>query len=469
MSTSGISIGSTGSAPITFSGLASGLNTSSIISALMNVEREPVTHLGTGQAKLEASRSELQSVQSSLQSLSLSVSEFALPSLFESKQTVTSNEPTRVSASAAGGAAIGGYEVEVTRLANAAQRTFAFTSPKSEQKITIEGEELTIKAGESAKELADAINSNAKAAVYAAALQNGTIVLSSRTTGASGGEFIKVSAAGVLEEQQGTAKEGVDAEYKIDGVEGSSSSNTVTEAIPGVTLTLGGLTPGGPVTINVQPPGPSASAIEAQIQSFVKLYNSTVEGLQKQLSTKPPAKPSSFEYGIGTLFADTELTGVVDNMRASMYEPIEGLQAGMNSLADIGISTGAPTGSTSTQSSLEGVLTVDSSKLSEAIATNPAGVQKVLEQWSVKLQTVIDDASGAGGSLETRINGDTSQITQLTSQIASMNELLAQREKALQETYAHLEAVISQLNTQSSYLTEQSELLTSGSTSSGKG
>ena len=78
-------------------------------------------------------------------------------------------------------------------------------------------------------------------------------------------------------------KEGKNAEYSVDGVAGTSASNTVTNAIAGVTLTLGGLTTTGPVTIDVQAPGASVSAVEAQVQSFVKLYNSTVEAIQKQL------------------------------------------------------------------------------------------------------------------------------------------------------------------------------------------
>ncbi len=44
---------------------------------------------------------------------------------------------------------------------------------------------------------------------------------------------------------------------------------------------------------------------------------------------------------------------------------------------------------------------------------------------------MINVASEAGGGLEARINGDTSQITELSRQIASMNEVLADREKAL--------------------------------------
>ena len=208
MSTSSLGVNSAAGAPITISGLASGLETSKIIAALMAAEREPVTHLSNEQAKLQAEQTQLQSIQSSLQQLASAVSELSLPSLFESPQTVTSNEPARVSATTTSGAAVGGYEVEVTQLANSAQRTFTFASPSSEQAITIDGHEFQIKAGESVKELASAINADSNATVYAAALETGTVVLSNRATGNTGSEFIKVTdPGGALTERAGTAKE----------------------------------------------------------------------------------------------------------------------------------------------------------------------------------------------------------------------------------------------------------------------
>lgn len=463
MSTSSISLSSTGH--ISVSGLASGLNTSELISELMDVEREPVTHVSDEKAKLQAQQTALQNVQTSLQALANLASEFSLPSLFESSQSVTSSEPTRVAAATTSGAGVGGYEVEVTQLANSAQRTYTFTSPASEETITVGGQEFTLKAGETAKQLASAINSNSSATVYAAALENGTVVLSSRTTGASSGEAITLSGGAALVEVAGTAKEGKDAEYTVDGVAGTSTSNTVTEAIAGVTLTFNGLTTTGPVTIDVQAPGPSAATVETQVQSFIKLYNSTVESLQKQLNTKPSTNPTSTgEYATGVLFANQELMGLLNGMRESMYESIAGLEEGMTSPADIGISTGAATGNGATsQASLEGQLTLDTGKLSEALKGNPEGVQKMLQQWSQALQSQINGVGGPAGTLEAQVSGDTTEMTQLTSQITSMNEMLTVREKALQETYAQLESVISKNTEQSDWLTEQVESLeTSG-------
>ncbi len=459
MASSPLGVSSSSSAPITVSGLASGLETSKIIAALMNVEREPVTHVSDEQQKLQSEQTQLQTIQTSLQQLATAASEFSEPSVFESSQSVTSSEPSRVSATVTSGAGSGGYEVEVTQLANSAQRTFTFTSPAAEQKLTIDGHEFALKAGESAKELASAINSTSSATVYAAVTQENTIVLSDRATGETGSEFIKVTGE-ALSEKAGTARKGENAQFTVDGVEGSSSSNTVTDAIAGVTLTLGGLTTQGPVTIDVQAPGPSVSAVEAQVKAFVKAYNATVEAIQTAINTKPPVKPTSGELGTGALFGDAELTSLLDSMRETMYEAVSGLPAEMSSPLDVGISTGAPTGeAASTQSSLEGLLTLEPAKLAQTVAANPTGVQDMLEQFSQKLQSQVEAASGRGGTLEGRINGDEAQISQLTIQINTMNEMLAHREKSLQATYAALEGVISRNSAQSSWLTSQEESL----------
>jgi len=467
MSSSNLAVGSSGVAlstgtstgsPITFTGLASGLDTSSIVAALMAVDREPVTRLTAEQSKLTAQQSTLASIQGSLQKLSFAAGEFALPSLFETSQTVSSSEPLRVGAVTTAGAGVGGYEVEVTQLANSAQRTFTFAAPSASETLEIDGHEFTIEAGTTAKSLASKINASSTSTVYAAALENGTIVLSNRHTGSTGGEFIEVrSPGGALSEVAGTAKEGKDAEFSVDGVAGTSGSNSVTTAIAGVTLTLEGLTTTGPVTIDVQPPAPSVTQVEAQVQAFTKLYNSTVETIETQLTTKPPKGAN--EGGVGTLFGDQELSSLLTQMRQAMYEPLAGLPAEMSSPADIGLNTGAASTTTS-QASLEGLLTFSPAKLAESISANPAGVSSMLEQWSARLQGILTTAGGPGGAIESRVTGDAHEITQLGTQISDMNEMLALREKALQESFTQMETLISESNAQGASLTKQSEALT---------
>jgi flagellar hook-associated protein 2 len=461
---------STAGAPISFNGLGSGLNTNEIITALMGVEREPITHLTDEQSVLEGQGAQLKAIQSNLSQLTYDAQELGSPLLFSSSQTVTSSEPTRITASATSGAAVGGYEVEVTQLANSGQRTFTFKSPAAAETLTIDGKEIEVAAGATIEDLVKAINSDSTATVYAAAVGTESVVLSTRETGATGEGFIAVTdAGGTLVEQAGTAKEGKNAEYTIDGVKGTSTSNKLTSAIPGVTLELKALTTTtGPVSVDVQPPGLDASKIVAQAQAFVTLYNSTIAGIQKQLTTKPPTAPQGTEeLQTGTLFGDFDLESLLGNMREAIYEPGAGLPTAMSSLADIGISTGAPTGTSApSQSAVEGQLQLNTAELESAIQANPAGVEKMLQGWSTGFQAIINVEAAPGGTLETRIEGDTTEVSQLSSRITTMNEMLAIRQKTLQAEFLAMETVVSQNQSQSAWLSAQIASMEGSSSSS---
>ncbi len=462
----------TAGAPISFSGLGSGLNTTEIISALLGVERAPITRLSDEQTTLEGQHTELQSLQSSLTQLTFDAQELGSPTLFNTSQTVSSSESARITATTTTGAAVGGYEVEVTQLANSGQRTFTFKSPAAAETLTIDGKEIEVAAGSTIQDLVGKINSDSTATVYAAAVGTEAVVLSTRETGATEAGFITVAdPGGTLVEQAGLAKEGQNAAYKIDGVAGSSASNTIKNAIPGVTLELKALTTTtGPVTVDVQPPSANVSAIASQVQAFVKLYNSTIGAINTQLTTKPPSAPESpAEMQTGTLFGDLELGSLLNQMRQSIYEPSKELPAEMSSLADIGISTGAPSGNaTPSQTAVEGQLTVNTAQLESAIQANPAGVQEMLQHWSQGFQELVNADAGPGGSLEARISGDSTQTLELTDRITTMNEMLAIRQKALEAEFSAMEQIISQSKSQSSWLSSQltSLLATDASASS---
>jgi flagellar hook-associated protein 2 len=464
-------VSSSSGSPISFSGLASGLNTNEIITALLNVEREPITRLSDEQTTLEGQRTQLQSFQSSLTQLTFDAQELGSPLLFNTSQTVSSSEPARIAATTTTGAAVGGYEVEVTQLANSGQRTFTFKSPAAAETLTIDGKEIEVAAGASIQDLVDKINADSSATVYAAALGEATVVLSTRETGATGAGFIAVSdPGGTLVEQAGLAKEGKNAEYTIDGTAGSSASNKLTSAIPGVNLELKALTTTtGPVTVEVQPPAANTSAIVAQVQTFLTAYNSAISSIQTQLTTKPPGSPgSTAELQTGTLFGDFDLTNLLTGMRQSLYEPGTGLPAEMSSLANIGISTGAASGKgTPSQSAIEGQLTVNTAQLESAIQSNPAGVQKMLQSWSKGFQDMVNVEAGPGGTLESRITGDSEQATELGSKITTMNEMLAVRQKTLQAEFAAMEKVVSRNQAQASWLSAQlASMLASDASSS---
>ena len=464
--------------PLKISGLGSGLKTEEIINAIIGSERQPVVRLTEEEAIQAAQERTLRSLQGSLQQLSFSAGELSSPTLFATNQAATSSEPAKVSATVSSGAGVGGYEVNVTKLANSAQRTFTFKSPEAEDKITIDGHETTLKAGGSISELVNAINADSESTVYAAAVNSETLVLSDRETGARSEGYIAVSdTAEALTEREGTARAGQNAEYTIDGVAGTSKTNKLTEAIPGVTLTLNAVTTvSGPVTIDVSPPEPNVSKIVEQVKSFVSQYNTALESMEKETSTKPSTNIQyAAESGEGTLFGDFELTSLMGSMREAIYAPVEGLPAEMSSLASIGVNTGAPSGESHySQSAVEGKLTIEEAKLEEAIRKDPEGVKSMLASWGTSFQKIAQCVRRTGRhdleqSRRRRIGRHL-----LGRQVTAMNEMLAIRKQSLEAQYVALENVMAQMKSQSSWLAGQIASLpsmsagsTSTSTSSG--
>jgi flagellar hook-associated protein 2 len=451
-SSSSLNLSSLGGGGLQITGLASGLDTNQIITEEMAIYQQPVTNLQNQSSGLTATNKQLTSIQSELQTLSADALAVGDPTLFETQQAVTSSDPTRVTATSPSGAGVGGYQVSVSQLANSAQATYGFTSPTSDDNITINGSPYTIKAGESIQDFVDSINSDQNGTAFAAATNSGTVVFSSRATGASSAVAVNdVSGGGALAFQ--SAKAGQDALFSVDGTSGSSASNSVTNAIGGVTLTLTGVTTtSGPITVNVGAPAPNATNISNAISTFTTQYNKVITDIQTQLAQQP----SSTDPTQGTLFGDPELQDLLSSMRSMMFTGGSGLPAGAASMEDLGVSTGATTGTGAvSQSALAGDLTVDPTALTNMLQSNAGGVKSILASWSSSFVSIADDASDSGGTIAARISGDNTQISNLGNQISSMQSALTDKQNFLVQEYAQLEAALSSNQSLSSSLTSQ--------------
>jgi flagellar hook-associated protein 2 len=448
---SGVSLSSlTGSTTQQVTGLASGLDTDQIIQEEMSIYQQPVTNLQNQQSGLTAMNKQLTSIQSELQTLSADALAVGDPTLFETTQSVTSSDPTRVTATSATGAGVGGYQVSISQLANSAQSTFGYTAPTSDTAVTVGGNAYTIKAGESIQNFVDSINSDQNGTVFAAATNSGTVVFSSRATGASSSAAVTGGTGALTPE---STKAGQDALFSVDGVSGSSASNTVSNAIGGVNLTLTGVTTTtGPITVNVGAPAPNSTNIANAINAFVTQYNKVISDVQTQLQQQP----SSSDPTQGTLYGDPELQDMLTQMRAMMFTGGSGLPAGASTMDDIGVSTGATTGSGAvSQSALSGNLTLDATTLTNMLTSNPSSVKSILGGWSSGFVNIADNASDPGGTIAARIGGDNSQISNLGNQISSMQSALTDKQNFLVQEFAQLEAALSSNQSESSWLTSQ--------------
>ena len=160
---------------------------------------------------------------------------------------------------------------------------------------------------------------------------------------------------------------GQTAQYQItqNGVTGPtlySNSNTITGSVPGVTLTLT-----GQGTTNITVAQDTQTAVN-NVQTFVAAFNSLVDAIDKDTAYDSTNKQGS------VLTGDATIQNLESQLRTMVSSAAPGMTGQYNSLASLGITTGAigsPVGTTSH-------LTVDTSKLSAALQNNPNAVFSVL-------------------------------------------------------------------------------------------
>jgi flagellar hook-associated protein 2 len=431
--------------PITISGLGSSLDTESIIENLMKVERLPAARLEQKQAKVKAREAALQGILNKLNEVGSALQALRSPTLWADTQTATSSS-TAIAAELAGGAGPGGYQVEVTQLARGAQRTYEFTKSEAASQITVGGQTIELKAGATLADAVAAINSNHETGVSAVAVGE-KLVLSSRTTGA--GSTVTASGAALTEEAP-KARAGQDTLYSIDGVAGSSATNVIEGAIPGVTLTVSALTT-GPATVSVTEPAPDTKSIATKIKTFVSAYNAAVELIEAKVGEETVREPKTIEEANkGSLFGDGALNSLLAGMRQTLSE---------SGLGELGVTTGAPSASvTSTSSSVRGLLTFDESKLTALLKEDPVGAKEAISGangFVTDLEPLVEAATKPGAGLAERISAATKEAAGLREQMTKLEERLTLREERLHAQFAAMEVALAKSKSEQEWLAGQ--------------
>ena len=370
-------------AGISLTGMASGLDTDSIISQLMALEQNKVTAVQMRQVKVQAHKDDLSSIKTKLDAFKSAAA--ALSDAATWKATQTTARPTRPSSTSTllSGAGIGGHTVQIDKLASSAQHGFTYTAERDGRlfdlyygadplatgasKVTI-----SVAANATASDVATAINANENAPVYAAVIKdasnNERIVLSARKTGQSSDFTVDPTAmgAGSSMVEDGTySRTGttLNASYKLDGeaVARTSESNIVENAIPGVRLTLKGIT-ASPMSVTTTAAAIDTDGVTKKVQALVDAYNAVVTATRTELTEKSDPKATTTSgLQTGTLFGDSGLTSMLGQIKSQMTQVVTGL--GLTSLADLGITVPKSTGGATTQDAKDGKLTFDTTVL----------------------------------------------------------------------------------------------------------
>jgi flagellar hook-associated protein 2 len=473
---------------INFGGLASGLDTNTIVDQLMAIERQPQTRLKLKQSQIDARKTALSDVASRLKNLRIAAQDLKSPTLWLDTQSVDVNDSTKVAATRTGGAGTGGYQVEIDTLASASQHWFTYASPAADQTITFDygGTDplnaptkhlaVTISAGSDIAAAANAINSTSDSPVYASVvtLNDGTkqLAFSSKATGTQ--SDLSISGATGLLTSQTKAVAGINATGKIGSQTFDEQSNSISSAIPGVTLTLKGVTgPTSPVTVTVGAPGPDKDAIAAKVKAFADQYNSTVSFIRSKLQEKPVAGASTAgDMAKGVLYGDTGLSALLGQMRIAMtnvYTAGGTVPGTLDQMIEIGVTTGKSVGAgTINQDSVAGLLSFDSEAFTTALNNDPSSVRKMLSGtvtdggFAQAFDALLTPVVQTDGTIDQTIRSQDSLRRALSDQIARMDQILAKKQETLKQQFTAMEAAIQKSSSQGQWLSGQLAALSKG-------
>lgn len=445
------SLSSANGSQFQFSGIASGLDTTSIITQLMSVESQPQTNLKNAVAAQQAQVSALQSINSALAALSTQADSFGTGSTWTQLSATASNPAVTVTATSA--ATQGAITFTVGSVASAAQLGFTqahattdvVATPSSTLNVTLaDGSTTSVATGDGTLgSVITALNglkdANGKQQLVASAVNVGggkiQLLVSSAATGA--GSISISDAGGASFFSAVTSTGGADASLTLgSGITATSSTNTFTSLLPGVTVTLGASTPTAtPITVNVSDDG---STRANGVSQFVSSINSLFSTIQSQTAYGQVGSDGTVSGG-GVLAGNLDLRQVTGNLVNTIFPP-DG-----TSLASLGLDVDKT-----------GNLTFDTGAFEAAYQADPAGTQAAIQAWVKRVQSVSDAASlPASGTLSQSIQGMNDQITQENSSIADWDTRLQLKQQQLETMYSNLETQLSQLQSQQSWLSAQ--------------
>lgn len=426
------------SSGISFSGLGSGVDTNSIVTQLMKLERIPIAKTEKAKTDLKSKQSVVQELNTLLKALRDKAAALKDPSVFNVK-TATTSDPLVASATSTNLAAAGSYNVTVTALSKAHTMASAASPVMSNDTLHITvgttTANVTALATDSLQGLADKINSATNTPV-AASVVNNKLVLISKTTGAAGGMTVTSDAAlaGSLGLVQTQAAQ--DSAATVNGLAVTGSGNSISGAIAGVTLNL---TKEGTTTVNV---GLDAAAAETKVKEFVDAYNALINNIA--IATKYDVASK----GKGALQGDQSMSSLMGQLRGIAGAAVSSL-TGVDSLAQIGITTNPDR---------SGKLVLNSGAFQTALKANPSAVSDVFgkddgvagagpgDGIAYQLHAMADSFSSE--VMAGRLKGFTDSLGRMDKRIADLEVIMDLKEKNMRAKFAAMEKAVSTFKAQ---------------------
>ena len=231
------------------------------------------------------------------------------------------------------------------------------------------------------------------------------------------------------------ANQGSNASLTIDGVPVSSSTNTVTGAILGLSLNLQGADKGTTITLGVTA---DTSTISSAVSQFVTDYNSAVSLVNAQFTY------STANGTQGVLGSDVTVRSLQSTLLGlSGYNSQSGSASGVSTLGNLGITMND-----------DGTLSLDTEQLNQTLATNPSGAQNffqgtALNGFAQAAQKQLEIfSSPANGTIAADLKTFTQQYKDLQTDVDNYESgYIASQRTVLTTMYSNAEIALQQLPT----------------------
>lgn len=426
-----------------------GIDVASIVSEFLAPANATISQYQNQQTDLSTNAGLLQGINNNLINLATAATALSDPNGALGAIAASSTAPSILTGTAQASAATGTHQIVVNTLATTGT---LFTTPLTDGntsfltggattgdlKLQVGGASgttydipITQGSNDTLSTLADYINKHSFG-VTANVVTDATgarLTLNSQASGTTGALAITANSTGLT---FNTPVGGTNATLTVDSVPFTSTTNTVTGAIPGVSLNLTSASPGTTVQIAV---GPDTTQASTAINNFVTAYNAVVGNINTQFTVDPTTNTQ------GPLAADTSLRALQSTLLSDVTYSITG-NSGVVNLASLGIDLNS-----------DGTLTVNQAPINDSngnliepslanvLASNPAAVQNFFQNASSTgfgnvlakdLQGLTDPTSGI---VNVDIAGNTSQQTSLTAQITNLQDRVAAQKASLTLEY----------------------------------
>ncbi len=449
---------------ISFSGISTGADWTSIINQLMEIESERLYSLQDRGSEIDQQISAYGRVRSAIDAYMGAV-ESLLDESTMAGFSGSSTDESVVSVSANSSAAVSTYDIVVSQLASrdkiasSAYTDAATAVGTGTLSITVNGQtmDLTVGTGNNTLNgLQAAINGASDNPGVTASILNETggsrLILTSNETGVDNAITINVTdsdgnnadASGLsmlfyigagndgYAEQVSTAQ---NALLTIDNFDVESSSNAVTNAVSGVTLNLSAI---GSATVDIERDN---SGIEEKIASFVASYNLLMDEFDK--------------FGAGSLANDSSLRRMEQGFIEILNQSAS-IGGSSRYLFEIGITRDR-----------YGRLSLDSAELSNALANDFTAVTQLFGDdtsgYATRLYNLADSLLEVGGIIDSKEDGLDRTKDRIRDRIDREQYRLDIVEKSLIEQFTALDQTLALLQGTSNYLTNQLSAMNSSS------